>query len=216
MAAKKPLISVIIPAYNEEQTIGACLESIARQDIKDKIEVIIVDDDSTDITLEIAKSYAKKLNIRTARNGTKNPERGKRIGLDYAKGKFFMYCDADMSFRDENWFSEMIRPLAENKKVAGCLASFAVNPKDNALTRCISYDIFQRDPIFAAFTPSIKSTIIKKESGYYICKFLEGKIPAQSLCLYRTLLLKKIFRDYYMLMDNDIPVILVKKGYDRI
>lgn len=210
----KPLISIIIPTFNEEKFIGRCLESICVQDVKDKIEVLIIDDDSTDETLEIAKSFSKKLNVKIIRNGTKDPERGKKIGLVRARGKFFMYLDADMTYASKNWFSASLKPLNENKKIIGCLASFGVNPKHNAITRCISYDVFQRDPIFRAFTPDIKKSIIESKKDYFVCKFTEENIPCQSLCLYRTKILKSIFKEDYHLMDNDVPIILVEKGYN--
>ena len=108
----------------------------------------------------------------------------------------------------------LLKPLLKNKNIIGCLASFGVNPTHNSITRCISYDIFQRDPIFKAFTPDIKETIVENKGDYFICKFTEDKIPAQSLCLYRTNVLQSLFREEYHLMDNDVPILLVKKGYN--
>jgi len=212
--AAKPLVSIIIPTYNEQEVIGNCLRSIEKQGMKEKIEIIIVDDKSTDNTKKIVSSFKKRLNIRWVINGTKDAERGKKIGLEKARGDFFMYMDADMEFRDNNWFEVSTLPLLKDEKVIGTLASFGAKKEHNALTRCISYDIFQRDPIFIAFTPNIKSTMIKKEKGYILCKFKLDKIPAQSLCLYRRVILNKIFKKDYNLMDNDVPVILVKNGYD--
>ena len=49
-------LSVIIPSYNEEQDIGECLESLKKQSFKD-FEIILVDDGSTDKTIEIAEKY---------------------------------------------------------------------------------------------------------------------------------------------------------------
>lgn len=211
---KKPLVSIIIPTYNEEKDISACLDSILKQDIAHRIEILIVDDDSVDGTLKICEEYSKKLNIRILKNGSKNAERGKMIGLHAANGEFFMYFDADMEFADKNWFSVSLKPLLKNKDIVGTLASFGVNKNHNALTRCISYNIFQGDPIFVAFTPSIQKSIIKKEEEYFLCKFNLENIPAQSLCLYRIDVLKKIFKNENVLMDNDVPVILTKKGYN--
>lgn len=213
MSDKKPVISIAIPTYNEEEYIGRCLKSIARQKMSDKIEVLVVDDDSTDRTLEIAKSFQDRLNVRILRNGNKDAEKGKKIGLAASTGEFFMYLDADMEYADSDWFNVSTKPLLQDKKIIGTLASFGVSKEQNALTRCISYDIFQRDPIFIAFTPGIKRTILEKRKGYYLCEFSQEVIPGQSLCLYRAEVIKKLFKDEPFLMDNDVPVKLVKKGH---
>ena len=58
-----PAISVIIPMYNAEKYIGECLESVLAQTFQD-FEVIVVDDCSTDKSVEIVQSYAVKFNGR--------------------------------------------------------------------------------------------------------------------------------------------------------
>ncbi len=59
MEQKIPAVSVIIPMYNAEKFIGACLESIFAQSFKD-FEVIIVDNCSTDNSVEIVENYLKR------------------------------------------------------------------------------------------------------------------------------------------------------------
>jgi glycosyltransferase involved in cell wall biosynthesis len=61
----KNVTSVIIPTYNEEKYIENCLRSVRNQKINGKIEIIIVDSNSSDRTREIAKKYANKvINIK--------------------------------------------------------------------------------------------------------------------------------------------------------
>ena len=112
-SAPDPLISIVIPTFNESQDINLCLWSIARQTIRDQVEVIIVDDDSVDNTLENVMAWRQELNIKIIRNGTHDAERGKRIGLTHATGQFFTYCDADMSYRDSNYLETAVKPLLE-------------------------------------------------------------------------------------------------------
>ncbi len=84
---KKPLaLSLIIPAYNEERHLKACLDSVAAQTVR-PFEVIVVDNNSTDKTAEIARSYqfvrivrAKKQGIVYARDAGFNAARGDIIG----------------------------------------------------------------------------------------------------------------------------------------
>lgn len=87
-----PLISVIITTKNEEKNIKNCLESIKYQTYpQDKIEIIVVDNNSTDKTKEIAKKY-------TSRIFDKGPERSaqRNYGIKNAKGSYVLYLDADM------------------------------------------------------------------------------------------------------------------------
>lgn len=84
-------VSIIIPAYNEEKVIERLLKSINEQTYK-KWEIIVVDDGSTDGTIEIAKKYTKKVFRRShaERSIQRNFGAGKSIG------SFLLFLDADM------------------------------------------------------------------------------------------------------------------------
>lgn len=95
------LISIIIPARNEEKNIGRLLESLTKQDYEN-FEVLVIDDDSSDRTWDIIKKYEKKdprihgyqsnKNIKLAKNGKIN---ALLQVLDYAKGDYLYATDAD-------------------------------------------------------------------------------------------------------------------------
>lgn len=89
---ERPLISIVITTKNEEKNIVNCLESIRRQTYsKDLLEVIVVDNNSSDKTKEIAGKYTKNV-------FNKGPERSsqRNYGMRMARGKYLMYLDADM------------------------------------------------------------------------------------------------------------------------
>ena len=88
------LLSVIIPAYNVERTLGRCVESVLAQDVGD-MEVIIVDDGSTDGTGDVCDSYGgrKGVTVVHQRNGGLSEARNK--GLDVAKGELITFVDSD-------------------------------------------------------------------------------------------------------------------------
>jgi glycosyltransferase involved in cell wall biosynthesis len=88
---QKPLVSIIIPAFNEEKVIGQLLGSIKKQTYK-KIETIVVDDASTDNTVEISKKYTKKVYRRV--HAERSVQRN--FGAKKSKGSILFFLDADM------------------------------------------------------------------------------------------------------------------------
>ena len=89
------LISIIIPAYDAEEYIGRCLESVLGQSYR-TIEVIVVDDGSTDGTGAICREAAARdgrLRVVTQANG--GPARARNAGLEQARGAWVMFVDAD-------------------------------------------------------------------------------------------------------------------------
>jgi glycosyltransferase involved in cell wall biosynthesis len=85
-----PLVSIIVPTYNSERTLERCLDSIRNQTYKN-IEFVVVDNGSTDRTVEIAHHYGAKVHILTGE------ERSKQInyGAKMAQGKYVYRADSD-------------------------------------------------------------------------------------------------------------------------
>lgn len=90
-----PLLSVIIPSYNSAETIGRCVESIVRQTIRD-IEIIVIDDGSSDESLDICYQLAaedNRISVYTKANGGQGIARN--YGIDRATGDFVAFVDSD-------------------------------------------------------------------------------------------------------------------------
>lgn len=93
---KKPLVSIILPAYNAHNTIRRTLASIAMQENADEIEVIIADDCSAQGYEEIAELFSHLLQIRIVhmeKNG--GPGAARQVGFDHCRGDYIMWMDAD-------------------------------------------------------------------------------------------------------------------------
>lgn len=99
-------ISVIIPAFNEENNIEKCLKSVLEQDYpKSKYEVIVVDDESTDKTKKIAQKYADK--VITQKNT--GPGLARNNGVKNSKGRLLVFLDADTQILSKDLFKEVMK-----------------------------------------------------------------------------------------------------------
>ena len=90
-----PLISVIVPIYNVAEYLPRCLDSICNQTYRN-LEIILVDDGSTDNSLEICKEYAAKdQRIIVIHQKNKGVSAARNLGLDKMTGVFFTFVDSD-------------------------------------------------------------------------------------------------------------------------
>lgn len=89
------MISIVVPIYNKKNTLESCIKSIINQTYKN-IEIILVDDGSQDISLEICRKYEKidnRIKVISQRNGGVSSARN--LGIKNAKGKYLQFVDAD-------------------------------------------------------------------------------------------------------------------------
>lgn len=207
-----PKISIIVPTYNESQNIGRCLSSIFNQNYpQELLEVFVVDDISTDNTVELAKEYDVEIII----SGHKDAEISKMIGLQKATGDLFMYLDADIELVGTNWFIQIVKPLSEEPTLTGSFPRFVPKKSDPAICRFLRYHELELDPIFQFFCTEISDTIVEDREEYKICEFHPPKIPPIGICVYRRKILVNAIGSMEKFMDIDVPVILSKKGFNK-
>lgn len=96
-----PIVSVIVPCYNGERFLTQCLDSIVNQTLHD-IEIICIDDGSTDRTLDILKHYEESdSRIAVIRQENSGAGAARNKGLRRAKGKYLSFLDADDFFEPD-------------------------------------------------------------------------------------------------------------------
>lgn len=89
------LISIIVPIYNVENQLDRCIESLINQTYK-KIEIILVNDGSTDNSLKICNKYIEKdCRIKLIHKENEGLSAARNTGLNVAKGKYILYVDSD-------------------------------------------------------------------------------------------------------------------------
>lgn len=134
----QPKISILIPAHNEERVIADTINSILRSNYpKEKLEIVIINDASTDKTREICEEFARKGIIRLI-NRSHLAERGKAISLNEAltmiENEFICLLDADNEV-SPNFFKRLVQYFQEPEVgiVQGRVKS--KNPDTNLLTK---------------------------------------------------------------------------------
>ncbi len=113
-AANVPRYSVIVPAHNAADTLGACLAALRDQSLPiGAYEVIVVDDGSTDHTAAVAGQFPVVL-LQQAHAG---PAAARNLGARAARGQYLLFTDADCA-PARDWIAEIVRPLEEDPAVA--------------------------------------------------------------------------------------------------
>jgi cellulose synthase/poly-beta-1,6-N-acetylglucosamine synthase-like glycosyltransferase len=111
-----PTVSVLVPAYNEERIIAKTLNHLLNLDYpKSKLEVIVVDDGSTDKTYEIASTFSKH-GVKVFRKQNEGKPKALNFGLKRCHGELIMVMDADC-FPERDLLKKMV-PLLDKDTVA--------------------------------------------------------------------------------------------------
>jgi len=182
---EKPVVSIIIPTYNEEKHLASCLQSIYQQDFSRKsIEIIIIDDGSTDETIRIAKKYS----ARIVHSGHKHIERSKSMGIQESKGKYLFFIDADIRLIDKNIISSAVNLLDSNNQIVAAQCIYWHYDKKHSIVNryCELFGI--NDPLpYYLKKRGIRSfldngwiypdTLIKETTLYYLTQFHSNNLP---------------------------------------
>ncbi|MFC5283062.1 glycosyltransferase family 2 protein [Pedobacter alpinus] len=122
----KPEVSIVIPAWNEENNIFRTLSSLSFTNTQRKIEIVVINNNSTDKTQQVldtlgVKSYFEpKQGITFAR----------QLGLEKAKGKYHLCADSD-TFYPPSWIDAMVKPLENDDNIVGVYGRYAFIPENS-------------------------------------------------------------------------------------
>lgn len=122
---EQPLVSVIVPIYNAQDHIARCVESIRRQTYKN-LEILLLNDGSKDVSLEVCKMYAnvdpRIVLIDKANSGVAAT---RNMGLREAKGKYLQFVDADDTIQP--YATEMLVQRAEENGLTWSLPTITAS-----------------------------------------------------------------------------------------
>jgi glycosyltransferase involved in cell wall biosynthesis len=108
-----PLVSVVIPVYNEEINIVRTLHSLSRNKTTYGVEIIVVNNNSTDRTQEVLN----RMNVRSLKQTKPGCGPARQLGQEHAKGKYILMADGDC-FYPPHWIEKMTNALLENDKIS--------------------------------------------------------------------------------------------------
>ena len=111
-------VSIIIRTKNEEVWISSCLNSILNQTFKD-FQVVIVDNQSTDLTLKILENLPIKIVKYEPNDGIYKPGESLNKGINYLKADYYAFISAHCIAKNEYWLEEFIEEIESNDKYAG-------------------------------------------------------------------------------------------------
>ena len=154
-------VSVIVTVKNEEKTIARLLDSLATQ-TRPPDEVVIVDGGSTDRTVEIIRSYERRLPLKLLIRPGTNISQGRNIAIREASGEVIASTDAGVRLVPR-WLESLLEPIAEGAMVAsGFFLPDVEGPFEVAMGATVLPAPEDIDP--QKFLPSSRSVVFRKEA----------------------------------------------------
>lgn len=177
--------SIIVRTKNEERWIGQCLSAIRKQTYKN-IEIILIDNDSSDKTVEIASNFEVKHVNYSPAEGFK-PGRSINLGIEASDGEFIVIISGHCIPTNDKWLEKLIKNIGE-EDVAGVYGrqeplSFTSNldKRDLAITFGLDRKIQIKDPFFHNANSAISRAIWEKFPFDNECTNIEDRIWGKKL-----------------------------------
>jgi glycosyltransferase involved in cell wall biosynthesis len=118
-----PDVTIAIPAWNEENNIYRTLSSLSQCKTDYKVEIIVINNNSSDGTQRVLE----KLGIRNYFQEVQGTPHARQMGLEKAKGKFYLCADAD-TFYPPHWVDLMVDPMVKDSDVTGVYGRYSFVP----------------------------------------------------------------------------------------
>ena len=164
-----PKFSIIIPVYNSEKTIAACVNAVLNQDDQGSFEIIAVDDGSTDTTPDILKTFERVLYIRQENAG---PASARNAGFAHSAGDVVCFTDADC-IPEPGWLLRAAQYF-EDRTVDVLAGSYGIVNRESLLARCIHAEILFRHQnlmgqwvdVFGSYNVFFRREVFERVGGF--------------------------------------------------
>lgn len=191
-----PLFSIIIPVYNVEKYLNKCVDSVLNQTFAD-IEVLLVDDGSTDNSPAICDSYAEKdKRVKVMHKENEGVSKARNLGIDHSTGDYIIFLDSD-----DYW---------DNNKALESISKKANNKYSLILLTCLDYDILKeiKKMTRGNYDIQLLETSCISDSFHYLLN--NNLIPGAPwvFCVKRNLLIRKNIRFLEGIRGEDYDFVL--------
>lgn len=109
-----PVLSIVVPAHNEEKYIARCISSLLKQDFNMPYEIIAVNNNSTDSTIDILNQFSNQIRIIECKE--KGVAIARNSGIKEARSEIIVSTDSDC-FHPEDWLSQIYKSINANEEV---------------------------------------------------------------------------------------------------
>lgn len=131
-------VSIVIPAYNGEAVIGRCVEACLAQEYDGVIEVVVVDDGSTDRTADVVTRYP----VRYIHQVNSGPATARNAGVQASRGELICFTDSDCA-PERQWVAKLVAEF-DDPAVGAVGGSYDIGNPESLLARCVHEEIVQR------------------------------------------------------------------------
>lgn len=184
------MISIIIPVYNAEKTLPRCLDSITNQTIFHLLEVLIVDDGSSDRSSQVIERYTRKYtsfqSVHISNQGVSN---ARNVGLNLATGDYVAFLDAD-DYVDRDYYQTLLESMSEDIDIV-CSGFIAEYPNMQVPRHADTEHLFNQDQAIEEFLkadlidPNIWNKLYRRDT-IADCQFdMRFRIAEDKLFLFR-------------------------------
>ncbi len=200
-------VSIIIPTFNEEKTIGHTLKSLIDQDYDGKYEILIVDGNSTDNTRNVISKFIKNkhnIKILSEKNDKPNIARARNIGIKNAKGDIIAFIDSGR-IAPKNWLKK-ITDCFKDKTIVGVGGGFQLTDNLNTIEKFTALDKIYRTNLQKKYTDVVctgnaafRKKTIKDVHGFdeFFAKRGENTDFCYRICKKGKILCKPNIKTYY-------------------
>lgn len=203
-------VSTVTPAYNAESSIVGCLDSIRKQTYP-ILEIIVVDDGSTDNTVEIVIAYIEahpEVQIKLIKQKNSGPSIARNTGIDNTNGDYIAFLDSDDQFLPQK-VEKQIEAFKDNDELAivGCLYHVdQLRNNKKKLLELISFNDLLWKNHFSSSTAMVKKSLLKELRFNEMQSYSEDydlwlKLAIRGKCLMLNIVLttladKRVFGDH--------------------
>ncbi|MDD3375617.1 MAG: glycosyltransferase family 2 protein [Candidatus Omnitrophica bacterium] len=206
------LVSIVIPAYNAQKTLGLTLQAIFNQTYLGPKEIIVVDDGSTDQTADSLKSLKDVIYIHQKNSG---PATARNAGFAASKGEFVFFTDSDC-VPQSDWIEKLLAGFSDPLIGVVC-GSYGIANSKSLLARCIHKEIIFRHcrlmPVFPKSFGSYNFCVrrnIFEAAGGFDAGYRNASGEDNNLCYKILALGSKIYFERKSLVDHFFPTSVKK------